>query len=186
MGRLSGKLCLVTGGSSGLGEAIAAALAGEGATVCAAGRRFPDGDLPRPLPAGAVTAARLDVTDEGAVARRFAELGAVDVVVACAGTGSFGPLVEATAADLRAMLEVHVVGTFLVARALLRQDGAGRTRHLISVSSHAALRTLPGCGGYSAAKEGQRGLARVLVEEARAHGVRVTSLYPGAVDTPIW
>jgi NAD(P)-dependent dehydrogenase (short-subunit alcohol dehydrogenase family) len=59
-------------------------------------------------------------------------------------------------------------------------------RHIVNVASVAAFRTFTSCAGYSAAKEGQRGLTRVLVEEARALGVRVTGLYPGAVDTPIW
>jgi NAD(P)-dependent dehydrogenase (short-subunit alcohol dehydrogenase family) len=184
--RLKGKTCLVTGGSSGLGAAIAGAFAAEGAAVAALARRFPAGALPRPLPPGAVTPARLDVTREDDVGERFAEAGAVDVVVACAGVGRFGPIAEASAADLRAMLDVHVVGSFLVARALLGQEGRGRTRHIINISSHVAFRTFAGCGGYTAAKEGQRGLARVLTDEARAHGVRVTTVYPGAVDTPIW
>jgi NAD(P)-dependent dehydrogenase (short-subunit alcohol dehydrogenase family) len=184
---LQGKLCVVTGASSGLGQAIAAALAGAGAAVCGLARRFPDGPLAAPLPGGVMTPARLDVTDEAAVAARFAELGPVDVVVACAGVGTFAPVSETRAADLRAMLDVHIVGTFLVARALLLQPARpGRVRHIVNVSSIAALRTFPGCAAYSAAKEGQRGLTRVLVEEARAHGVRVTGLYPGATDTPIW
>lgn len=178
----------MTGASSGLGGAIAAAFAAEGAAVCGLARRFARGPLPLPLPAGAVTAAHLDVTDEREVADRFAELRGVDVVVACAGVGHFGPIASASAADLRAMLEVHIVGSFLVARALLGQEARARarTRHLINISSHVAFRTFAGCGAYTAAKEGQRGLSRVLTEEARAHGVRVTTVYPGAVDTPIW
>jgi NAD(P)-dependent dehydrogenase (short-subunit alcohol dehydrogenase family) len=183
--RLDSRVCVVTGASSGIGAAVAAALAAEGAAVVGLARRFPAGPLPRPLAAGAVTSAALDVTDEAAVAARFAELDRLDVLVACAGHGVFGPVVDARADDFRAMLDVHVVGAFLCARELLRRPAAG-VRHIINVSSVAAFRTFTGCAGYSAAKEGQRGLTRVLVEEARAHGVRVTGLYPGATDTPIW
>jgi NAD(P)-dependent dehydrogenase (short-subunit alcohol dehydrogenase family) len=183
---LAGKLCAVTGGSTGLGAAIADALAAAGASVCALARRHAEGPLPERLPAGQVTRARLDVTDEAAVAGVFAALGGVDVLVACAGTGSFAPLVETTVAELREMLEVHVVGAFLCARAILRQPGDGRVRHIVNVSSVAAFRTFTSSGAYTAAKEGQRGLSRVLTEEARAVGVRVTSLYPGAIDTSMW
>ncbi len=84
------------------------------------------------------------------------------------------------------MLEVHVVGAFLCARELLRQARPGHPRSIVLISSSAAIRTFTDCGGYSAAKEGLRGLGRVLAEEARAHDVRVTTLHPGAVDTPIW
>jgi len=185
-GRLADKLCIVTGASSGLGAAIADALAAAGARVCGLARRFADGPLAHPLAAGQVTRARLDVTDEAAVNRRFGELGPVDVAVSCAGVGKFAPFVETSVADLREMLEVHVVGSFLVARALLGQRAVGRTRNIINVSSHVAFRTFSGCAAYTAAKEGQRGLGRVLVDEARPHGVRVTTLYPGAIDTPIW
>ena len=183
---LEGKLCAVTGGSTGLGAAIAEALAGAGAAVCALARRHADITLPEPLGAGRVTRARLDVTDENAVTRTFAALGTVDVLACCAGTGSFKPLVETTATELREMLEAHIVGAFLCARALLRQPGDGRIRHIINVSSVAAFRTFTSSAAYTAAKEGQRGLSRVLTEEARAAGVRVTSLYPGAIDTAIW
>jgi NAD(P)-dependent dehydrogenase (short-subunit alcohol dehydrogenase family) len=183
--RLTGRVCAVTGASSGLGAAVASALAAEGAAVAALARRLPPARLPRPLPAGRVTGAALDVTDERAVAERFAELDRLDVVVCCAGVGSFAPIRDAKVADLRAMLDVHVVGAFLCARELLRRPAAG-VRQIINIASVAAFRTFTDCAGYSAAKEGQRGLTRVLVEEARAHGVRVTGLYPGAIDTPIW
>lgn len=183
---LEGKLCAVTGGSTGLGAAIADALAGAGAAVCALARRHPDTTLPEPRRSGRVTRARLDVTDETAVNRVFAALGSVDVLVSCAGTGSFKPLVETSAKELREMLDGHIVGAFLCARALLRQPGDGRVRHILNVSSVAAFRTFTSSGAYTAAKEGQRGLSRVLTEEARAAGVRVTTLYPGAIDTAMW
>src|SRR5438477_10132129 len=113
--RLAGKLAIVTGGSSGIGAACAAALAAEGARVVATGRRCPGGPLRVPA-AGEVVAAQLDVTDEAAVVARFAELPEVDIAVCSAGVGTFGPLIAASAAELRAMLDVHIVGTMLCAR----------------------------------------------------------------------
>ena len=110
----------------------------------------------------------------------------VDILVCCAGQGTFTPVLESSVADLRAMLEVHIVGAFLCAREAMRGMGARRRGHIVMVSSVAAHRTFTACSGYSAAKEGLRGLTRVLVEEARPFDVRVTGLYPGALDTPIW
>ena len=185
MKRLLGKFAIVTGGSSGIGAACAAALAEEGAAVVAAGRRFAVGPSRVPAP-GEVVRAHLDVTDEAEVEARFAELPELDIVVCSAGTGMFSPVIHASAADLRAMLEVHVVGTLLCAREALRRMQPRRRGHIVAISSHAAHRAFPECSGYTAAKAGQSGLMKVLAEEARPHDVRVTTLLPGATDTPIW
>jgi NAD(P)-dependent dehydrogenase (short-subunit alcohol dehydrogenase family) len=183
--RLPGRFAIVTGGSSGIGAACAAALAAEGAAVVATGRRFAPGRIRLPGP-GEVVQAHLDVTDEAEVAARFAELPELDVVVCSAGVGTFGPLVNAGVADLRAMLEVHIVGTMLCAREALRRMQPRRTGHIVAIGSHVAHRAFTDCSGYTAAKAGQLGLVKVLAEEARPYDVRVTALLPGATDTPIW
>lgn len=185
MTRLHGKLAIVTGGSSGIGAACAHALAAEGAAVVATGRRFAGGPPRVPAP-GEVVAAHLDVTDEAEVTARIAELPALDILVCSAGVGTFGPVIRAGAAELRAMLDVHIVGTMLCAREALRRMQPRRAGHIVAIGSHAAHRAFPDCSGYTAAKAGQLGLMRVLAEEARPHDVRVTALLPGATDTPIW
>ncbi|MGN6109453.1 MAG: SDR family oxidoreductase [Kofleriaceae bacterium] len=185
MKRLLGKFAIVTGGSSGIGAACAEALAAEGAAVLAVGRRFAPGPAARPA-LGEVVRAQLDVTDEDAVRARFAELPELDLVVCAAGVGTFAPIVHASAAELRAMLDVHVTGTFLCAREALRRMQPRRTGHIVSIGSHAALRSFSECGAYTAAKAGQLGLMRVLAEEARPYDIRVTNLMAGATDTPIW
>lgn len=182
--RLDGKYALVTGGSSGIGAACARALAAEGAAVVAAARRFA-GTASAPA-FGAVSEAHLDVTDEREVSARIAELPQVDVLVCSAGTGTFGPIATASAAELRAMLDVHVVGTLACAREALRRMQPRRSGHIVVIGSHAAHHAFPDCGGYTAAKAGQLGLTRVLAAEARPHGIRVTALLAGATDTPIW
>lgn len=182
--RLAGKFAIVTGGSSGIGAACARALADEGAAVVACGRRFPD--VAAQPTGGEVVQAALDVTDEDAVRRRFAELPDLDLVVCSAGTGTFEPIANASAAALRLMLDVHVVGTMLCAREALRRMMPRRRGHIVMINSHAANRAFTDCGGYTAAKAGQLGLARVLAEEARPYDIRVTSLLAGATDTPIW
>ena len=185
MQRLLGKIALVTGGSSGIGAACATALAAEGAGVIACGRRFAPGVVASPG-FGAVEPAQLDVTDERAVTALFDQLPEVEILVVSAGTGTFAPIASATAAELRAMLEVHVVGTHNCARAALRHMMPRKRGHIVIVNSHVAHRAFVDCGGYTAAKAGQLGLARVLAEEARPYNIRVTSLLPGATDTPIW
>ena len=85
------------------------------------------------------------------------------------------------------MLDVHVVGTLLCAReALRRMQPRKRKGHIVVIGSHVAHHAFTDCGGYTAAKAGQLGLARVLAAEARPYDVRVTALLPGATDTPIW
>ena len=185
MKRLLGKFAIVTGGSSGIGAACAAALAAEGAAVLATGRRFAQGPAARPA-LGEVVQAHLDVTDEAEVKARFAELPELDIVVCSAGVGTFGPVVNASAAELRTMLEVHVVGTMLCAREALRRMQPRHKGHIVAIGSHAAHRAFTDCGGYTAAKAGQLGLMRVIAEEARPYDIRVTNLLPGATDTPIW
>ncbi len=190
MSRLLGKVAVVTGGSSGIGLAIGAALAREGAAVVSLARRFPSPALAvRPI-AGEVTQVALDVTSEDAVKARFAEIavkgGALDVLVCSAGIGHFGPLHSAPAADLREMLDVHVYGTFLCAREALRLMQPRRSGHIVAIGSHAAERAFTDCGGYTAAKAAQLGLMRVLAAEARDYDIRATTVMPGATDTPIW
>jgi len=183
--RLLGKFALVTGGSSGIGAACAEALAAEGAAVMATGRRYDHGPSMQPA-LGEVVHAGLDVTDEVEVARRFAELPELDILVCSAGVGTFGPVINASAHDLRAMLDVHIVGTLLCAKAALRRMQPRRKGHIVVIGSHAAHRAFTDCAGYTAAKAGQLGLTRVLAEEARPYDIRVTALLPGATDTPIW
>lgn len=185
MQRLLGKFAIVTGGSSGIGLACAQALAADGAGVVACGRRYAPGPLKVPA-LGEVVQAHLDVTDEAEVKARFAELPELDIVVCSAGTGTFAPVLHASVADLRAMLDVHVVGSLVCAREALRKMQPKRRGHIVMIGSHAAHHGFPDCSGYTAAKAGQLGLARVLANEARPYDVRVTALLAGATDTPIW
>ena len=185
MKRLLGKFALVTGGSSGIGEACAEALAAEGAGVLACGRRFDPGPVMHPA-LGEVVHAHLDVTNDDEVKQRFADLPELDIVVCSAGVGTFGPIINAPVAELRAMLDVHIVGTHLCAREALRRMIPRRKGHIVVIGSHAAHRAFTDCGGYTAAKAGQLGLVRVLAEEARPYNIRVTALLPGATDTSIW
>ncbi len=184
--KLDGKLCVVTGASSGIGQAIAAECAAHGAQVIGFARRFESGVLEALPAAGEVREVALDVTDEAAVDAQFAALPRVDVLVCCAGGGAFGSLTEMSLADLRMMLEGHIVGTFLCCRAALRHMRPARRGHIVAIGSSAVRNAFAGGSGYVAAKSGQMALCRVLREEVREDNIRVTELNPGATDTPIW
>jgi NAD(P)-dependent dehydrogenase (short-subunit alcohol dehydrogenase family) len=182
--RLTGKFAIVTGGSSGIGLACAQALAHEGAAVVACGRRYAPGAVV-PVP-GEIVKAHLDVTAEAEVVARFAELPHIDFLVCSHGSGTFAPILTASTADVRAMLDVHVTGSFLCAREALRRMKDRRAGHIVMIGSHAVHHGFTECGGYTAAKAAQLGLTRVLAAEARPFDVRVTALLAGATDTPIW
>ena len=191
MKRLLGRYALVTGGSSGIGAACARALADEGAAVLACSRRLrdggPHGGGPVLTPAfGDVGLAHLDVADEAEVRARVDGLPELDVLVCSAGVGTFAPILNASVAELREMLESHVVGTFTCVREALRRMQPRRRGHIVMIGSHVVQQAFTECAGYTAAKMGQLGIARVLAEEARPYNIRVTSLLAGATDTPIW
>lgn len=176
----------VTGASSGIGRAVCAALAADGARVIGFARRFAQESLGTMPASGEIAEIALDVTRESDVRARFGELAALDALILSHGDGTFAPVASARAEDLRAMLDSHVVGSFLCARAageLMRTRGHG---HVIAIASVAAERAFPECAGYTAAKAGQLGLMRVFAEEVRPQNIRVTNVLLGAVDTPIW
>jgi NAD(P)-dependent dehydrogenase (short-subunit alcohol dehydrogenase family) len=151
------------------------------------GRRFTARGVSARIPAlGEIAPAHLDVTDEDEVRTRFSELPELDILVMSAGTGTFGPIANAKAADLREMLDVHIVGTMLCAREAIRRMMPRRRGHIVVINSHVSHRAFTDCSGYTAAKAGQLGLTRVLAEEARPYDIRVTALLPGATDTAIW
>ena len=173
MSGLSGRVALVTGTAHGIGAAIAAALAEEGATVHGV-------DL---LGGPGVTA--LDVTDAAAVEAFVAEIGPVDVLVNNAGgvAGQSGrPLEEVTDQDWRAVVDANLTSTFVCTRAVvpgMKQAGWGR---VVNISSGAGRSvSLTGIQAYASAKAGQIGLTRQLAHELGRFGVTVNCIAPGFV-----
>lgn len=183
---------MVSGGGSGLGREIALELARRGYDLALLGRRPQTLEETLEL-AGARDSGVIfpcDVRDAEAVERCAGEVrarwGAAALVVPAAGVVSLAPVEQTTPDDFSAMVATNLTGAFLLIRALLpamKERGRG---WIIPILSVAARRGFPGWGAYCASKWGLRGLVAVLREELQGTGVRVTALYPGATDTPIW
>jgi len=181
MGRFDGRVAFITGASRGIGAAVARALSAEGAALALASRSGEDLGLPDvlALPTDVRDPAALQALATGA-AERF---GGIDIVVANAGIGAYGPFEELSLEHLDAMIDVNLKGTLYTARAtvphLLRSDAAD----FVALASEAGRRGLPGEAVYCASKFGQVGFTRALEGELRERGVRCTSVCPGGVHT---
>jgi len=196
MAQLEGKVAIVTGGASGIGAACAQTLAREGAKVVISDIDDRRGDaLAAQLNAADQEAVYLshDVTDE----RRWQEVvaeterlyGRLDILVCNAGIGLMVPsIVDMSLADWRRQTAVNLDGVFLSVKygiPLIRRSGGGS---IVMTSSIAGLRGSATLAGYCATKGGVRLFAKAVAMEcaSRGDGIRVNSVHPGIIDTPIW
>jgi meso-butanediol dehydrogenase/(S,S)-butanediol dehydrogenase/diacetyl reductase len=178
---LTGKVAVITGASSGIGEALARLLSCHGVKLALLSRSGKDLGLPDSI------TEKGDVADRAAVQRfvdrTVAEFGKIDIAVANAGVGSYGQFLDVPIEHEDEMIRTNVLGTIYLYRAvvpLLKANGGG---DLVTVASEAGRRGLPGEAVYSASKFAQIGLTRALDNELRESGIRATNVAPGGTAT---
>lgn len=189
---LDGRVCLVTGGSRGIGAAYARALHAAGARVIVADILDDAGAALAADLGDRAAFVHLDVTDEDqwatAVAASVDAFGGIDVLVNNAGIANAAPIEHFTTAKWDAVIAVNLTGTFFGCRAVVPRMKAqhqrdGRLGSIINISSVEGLRGSPGLHGYTAAKFGVRGLTQSLAVELGPAGIRVNSVHPGFIRT---
>ncbi len=205
MGLLDGKVAFITGAARGQGRSHAARLAAEGADIVAIDVCGPAAGVPYPPATRAdldetvrtvealdrrIVARVADVRDQGAldaaVAEGIAELGGLDVVVANAGISSWGRLWEMDEVQWQEMIDINLTGvwrTFKAAIPAMIEQGRGGS--IIAISSVAGIKSLPAQAHYSAAKHGVVGLTKTAAIELGPYGIRVNSIHPWGVATPM-
>jgi NAD(P)-dependent dehydrogenase (short-subunit alcohol dehydrogenase family) len=186
MGRLEGKVALVTGGSSGIGLATANQFVNEGAYVFITGRRGAELATAVKEIARNVVGVKADVANVGDLDRLFAQIkrekGELDVVFANAGIAKYAPMGSITEDLYGSIFDINVKGVlFTVQKALpLMPDGAA----IILNASIVASKGLPANSIYSASKAAVRSFARTWATDLKARRIRVNAISPGSVDTP--
>ena len=204
-GRLSGKVAFVTGAARGQGRSHAARLAAEGADIIAVDVCEQLESVPYPMATKAdldETVAAVEAVDRRILARAadvrdlaalravvdegVAQLGRLDVVVANAGIATYAPALDLTELEWDEMIAVNLGGVWRTIRAAvphIRAHGDGGS--VIITSSASGLRAIPNAGHYAAAKHGLVGLMKVLALELGPERIRVNTIHPTTVDTPM-
>ncbi len=190
MVNLNSKIAVVTGGTKGIGYAIAEALLKSGASVYVCGRNEPDlkAALEKLSVTGKVGGGVCDVRDEAQVRAMLAEcvdtFGGIDILVNNAGMGYFGKTVEEmTGEEFRQTLETNLFGVFYAchhAIPMMKNRGGG---YIINISSLAGQNPHPRMAAYNASKFGLNGFSEALMQEVRQNNIKVSYVCPGSVNT---
>ena len=196
--RLEGAVALVTGASSGIGEATARTLASQGAKVGLVARRVERIEkLAKEIAANGHTALAIeaDVTDQrqaiAAVERTVGDFGRLDVVVNNAGVMLLGPIHGAPTEEWDRMIDVNIKGLLYTTHAALphlfaaTEDSPRKVADVVNISSVAGRVATAGAGVYNLTKHGVGAVSEALRQEASRHGVRVTIIEPGFVETEL-
>ena len=187
---LQGRAALVTGGSRGIGLAIAKRLAQMGARVAITARNQARLDAAvgqLSSAAGDVLGVVGDVSESASVDAMVrqvnAAFGPVDILINNAGVGVFGPAHEISEADWDRVMDTNLKGVYLCSRAVAPQMIQRKSGHIINISSLAGKNAQAGGGVYFASKWGLQGLTYCMAEDLRQHGIRVSVICPGSVHT---
>jgi 3-oxoacyl-[acyl-carrier protein] reductase len=193
MSWLKDRVIFITGGASGLGREIALQSAQLGAKVAITDTHPERLEATRTDVAeiaGDCLAVKSDVTDEGEVASTVKQIvetwGQLDTVVNSAGVYYYGPIVDTPIAELDRVYNVNVRGLYLVCREAARVMLPKKSGHIINIASIAAERGIVGESVYSSSKWAVRGLGACLAAELGPDGIRVTTVFPGGMNTTFW
>ena len=192
MQKLTGKTALITGAGRGIGRATAIAFAKEGINVGLLGRTAENLEKVAEELAEYgvdVTMATADVSNNdsviSAVEHIKSELGAIDILINNAGVGKFGKFLELSPEEFKNMIDINLMGTYYVTRAVLPGMIEQSSGDIINISSTAGERGGAVTSAYSASKFGLIGLSDSLMQEVRKHNIRVTALTPSTVATDL-
>ena len=187
MNKLEGKVIVVTGGSRGIGLAIARRLGSEGARLVLVARHEAAlRSAVKEVPGGA-TVIRADVTQARQVQRLFRtverRVGQLDILVNNAGVFTFKPFAATSLDEWRCNIETNLTALFLCTQGALPLLRRSRSAHLVNILSVSSVQAYANCSAYTASKFGALGLTRVLREELRPLKIRVTGILPGSTNT---
>ena len=189
VGRLEGKVALITGAARGQGAQEAQLFASEGAAVVISDVLDDEGKQTAAAIGTQATYHHHDVTSEAewssVVEAVLAEHGRIDVLVNNAGILAIAPLVMTTEADYRRIIDVNQVGVFLGMKAVVPHMVERQSGSIINISSVAGLIGSPGMIAYGASKWAVRGMTKAVALEVAPFGVRVNSIHPGIIETPM-
>jgi NAD(P)-dependent dehydrogenase (short-subunit alcohol dehydrogenase family) len=186
-----GKSAIVTGGTRGIGRAIAEALAREGLNVCVGARNLDEvkqtvrelegvGDVSA---TGAVCDVRVYEEVEALVAHAVEEFGGVDVLVNNAGIGHFKTVAEMSPEEFRAVVETNLCGVFYGCHAVIPEMKRRGGGYIVNISSLAGANPHPTMAAYNASKFGLNGFSEALMQEVRHDKIKVSYVMPGSVNT---
>ena len=190
MAKLDGKTAVITGGGSGIGKAIAERFAEQGANVILAARDLDRLEAAAAQIGDAATAVRCDVTDESQIEALFAQVdekyGPVDILVNNAGLAAPGPTHELDLKHWQHVISVNLTGAFLGSKHALKRMIPRKRGRILNIGSISGQMSRPHSAAYTSSKFGLDGLTRSMALDAREHGIAVSVLHPGNVDTDIW
>lgn len=187
---LKNKNALITGAGKGIGKAIALALAKEGVNIILVARTQEEIDSVAAkvrslrVKALAITADVADINSvNAAVAKALTEFGTIDILINNAGIATFGKFLDLEPTDWERIIQVNLMGTYYVTRAVLPNMIERQSGDIINISSTAGLSGNTLTSAYSASKFAVLGLTESLMQEVRKHNIRVTALTPSTVAT---
>jgi len=189
MGRLEGKVALITGAARGQGAAEARLFAAEGAKVYVTDVLDAEGEATAADIGEHAVYHRLDVTDEEAWLMLRDEVldreGRIDVLVNNAGIFRVMPTALTSESEYRQIIDINQVGTFLGMKTMIPPMVDAQSGSIVNISSVAGLQGAAGTLAYAASKWAVRGMTKVAAKEVAPFGVRVNSVHPGIIDTPM-